>query len=199
MTEIPPPARRPGHAVAPMFPARWSPRSFAATPVAAEEMLILMEAARWAPSASNHQPWRFVWALKGEAGFDAIAAALVPFNRIWAEKAPALVAVAARTTVAAADGTEAPNRWATFDTGAAWMSLALQAQALGLAAHAMGGFDAAALAPAVGLPHDHQLLAVVAVGHPGPAADLPENLRGRETPSPRRPVDETAFRGRFPG
>lgn len=197
MTFALPPSRRPDHAVAPMFPARWSPRAFAARPLEAATVGILLEAARWAPSASNHQPWRFVWALRGDAAFERIAGALVPFNRAWAEKAAALIVVAAKETVAGADGTEAANRWAAFDAGAAWMSLALQAQALGLAAHAMGGFDAAALASAVGLPADHALQAVVAVGHPGAAADLPEALRSREVPNARRPVAETAFRGSF--
>lgn len=197
MTEATPPARRPDHPVDPRFLSRWSPRAFAPAELDAAQVATLLEAARWAPSASNHQPWRFVWALRADAGFAAILGALVPFNRDWAQKAGALVVVAAKTTVAGRDGAEAPNRWAAFDAGAAWMSLALQAQDMGLVAHAMGGFDAEALAQAVALPQGHELLAVVAVGQQGSAADLPEALRARETPNARRPLSETAFRARF--
>ncbi|MBE2275968.1 MAG: nitroreductase family protein [Rhodobacteraceae bacterium] len=198
MTQHALPSRRPDHAVAPMFPARWSPRAFAATPLSEAEVMTLVEAARWAPSAANRQPWRLVWALRGEAGFAAIAAALNPTNRIWADKAAVLIALASKDTSPDAGGSEVANHWSAFDTGAAWASLALQAEAMGLAAHAMGGFDPAALAAAVGLPDGHTLRAVVAAGHRGATADLPEALRAREVPSPRRPLAEIAFRGRFP-
>ncbi len=190
-------ARQPDHPVAPQFPARWSPRSFTGRALTEAEALTLLEAARWAPSASNHQPWRLVWALRGEPAFDAITAALVPFNQDWAGKAAALIVVASDDRVAGRDGTLAANRWAAFDSGAAWMALALQAEALGLVAHAMGGFDAAALAGAVALPEAHSLHAVVAVGHQGRAGDLPEGLRAREVPSPRKALAEIARRGRF--
>lgn len=189
--------RRPDHPVAPMFPTRWSPRSFTETPVSEAEVMRLLEAARWAPSASNHQPWRFVWARRGEAGFDAILGALVPFNQEWAQKAAALIVVASKDSVTGRDGADSPNRWAAFDTGAAWMSFALQAQEMGLAAHAMGGFEVPALAAAVSLPAGHSLQAVVAVGHRGPAEALPESLRAREAPNDRRPLAETVFHGRF--
>lgn len=189
-------ARHPDHPVAPMFPARWSSRSFTDAKVTEAQALTLLEAARWAPSASNHQPWRFVWALRGEPGFDAILGALAAGNQVWAAKAGALFVVASRDGVVR-DGAETPNRWAAFDSGAAWMSLALQAQAMGLAAHGMGGFDVAAMAKVVGLPSGHSLQAVVAVGQHGPAEALPEALQAREVPSGRRPLAETAFRDRF--
>lgn len=189
--------RQPGHPVAPQFPARWSPRSFTDREVSEAEVMSLLEAARWAPSASNHQPWRIVWARRGEAGFAAIHAALAAGNQTWAGKAGVLFAVASKDTVMNREGAEAPNRTAGFDTGAAWMSLALQAQTMGLAAHAMGGFDKDLLAAAVGLPDGHTLHCVVAVGEQGPADALPEDLRAREKPSGRKPVDEIAVHGRF--
>lgn len=197
MTDATLPARRPDHGVEPMFPQRWSPRAFAETAMTEAQVMTLLEAARWAPSASNHQPWRFVWALRGEPGFDGIAAGLVPGNRIWAEKAAALIVVATKTTVTNREGAEVVNRWAGFDTGAAWMSLALQAEAMGLAAHAMGGFEAEALAATLGLPEGHVLQAVVAVGARGNPADLPENQRAKEMPNGRRGLDEIARHGRF--
>ncbi|MDZ4086518.1 MAG: nitroreductase family protein [Tabrizicola sp.] len=192
-----PAGRQPDHPVAPQFPARWSPRSFTDRAVSEAEVMSLLEAVRWAPSASNHQPWRLVWALRGEDGFAAIHSALAAGNQVWAGQAAVLFAVASKDTVTNREGAEAANRTAGFDTGAAWMSLALQAQAMGLAAHAMGGFDKDKLAPAVGLPEGHTLHCVVAVGEQGPAEALPEDLRAREKPSGRKPMAEIAVHGRF--
>jgi nitroreductase len=189
--------RSPDHAISEQFPARWSPRAFTRRQITEAEVFSLLEAARWAPSASNHQPWRFVWALRGEAAFEAIRATLTGVNPVWAGKAGALIAVASKDTVPNRDGTEVANSTAGFDTGAAWMSLALQAPAMGLAAHAMGGFNTDRLVAAIGLPAGHRLHCVVAVGEQGPADVLPEDLQAREKPSARKPLTETAFRGRF--
>lgn len=184
------------HPIADQFTGRWSPRAFAETALSAGDLLPLFEAARWAPSASNNQPWRFAYGLRGDAGFAKLADALVPFNRTWAEKAAALVAVASRSTVAK-DGVENPNLWHTFDAGTAWGSFALQAHLNGLAAHAMGGFDAAKLADSLAMPAGYVLHAVVAVGYRGAADSLPEALRARETPSPRLPLDQIVGHGGF--
>lgn len=184
------------HPVDPQFPDRWSPRAFSAEAVSEAQVLTLLEAARWAPSASNNQPWRFVWALRGDAAFEAIAASLVPFNKGWAEKAAALIVVASRSVVDK-EGAVVPNGFHAFDAGTAWGHLALQAHLDGLVAHAMGGFDHAKTASAIGLPEHHVLHAVVAVGYPGDAASLPEGLQSRESPSPRLPLAEIAKRGGF--
>lgn len=184
------------HPIAAQFINRWSPRAFAETALTETNLLPLFEAARWAPSASNNQPWRFAYGLRGDAAFARIADALVPFNRSWAEKAAALVAVASRSTVAK-DGVENPNPWHTFDTGTAWGSFALQAHLNGLAAHAMGGFDAAKLAENLAMPAGYVLHAVLAVGYRGAAESLPEALRARETPSPRLPLDQIVGHGGF--
>jgi nitroreductase len=192
-----PAGRQPDHPVAPQFPARWSPRSFTDRALAEGDVMSLVEAARWAPSASNHQPWRFVWARRDEDAFAAIRDTLTGNNPVWAGKAGALFVVASKDTVTNREGAEVANRTAGFDTGAAWMSLALQAKVMGLVAHAMGGFDNDKLAVAVGLPAGHTIQCVVAVGEQGPAEALPEDLRAREKPSSRKPVDEIASRGRF--
>lgn len=189
--------RIPDHPVDPMFPARWSPRAFSDAQMTEAEVMVLLEAARWAPSASNVQPWRFAWGLRGDAGFEAIAGALVPFNKAWAEKAAALIVVASRKVRDGSDGV-VENVWHAFDAGAAWGHLALQAQGLGYHAHAMGGFDHGIAAQALGLPADHALHAVVAVGKLGDPASLPEGLRAREVPSLRLPLAQLAGRGRFP-
>lgn len=189
--------RVPDHPVDAQFPARWSPRAFTDATMTEADVMVLLEAARWAPSASNVQPWRFAWGLRGDEGFDAIAAALVPFNKAWAEKAAALIVVASRRVRDGSAGV-VENVWHGFDAGAAWGHLALQAQASGFHAHAMGGFDHDIAAKGLGLPADHVIHAVVAVGKLGDPASLPESLRARETPSPRLPLSALAGRGKFP-
>lgn len=192
-----PDVRQPDHPVAAQFPARWSPRSFSDRAMSEAEVMSLLEAARWAPSASNHQPWRFVWARRGEGAFDALHACLTGNNLVWTAKAAALVVVASKDTMQNREGDAVPNRTAGFDTGAAWMSLALQAHSMGLFAHAMGGFDRDKLAAAVALPDGHTLHCVVAVGEQGPADALPEDLAAREKPSGRKPLAEITHQGRF--
>ena len=184
------------HAIDQMFLDRHSPRSFTDATLTEADLLGLLEAARWAPSASNNQPWRFVYGLRGDDGFTRIADTLVPFNRSWAEKAAALVVVASSATVEK-DGVANPNPWHAFDTGAAWMSLALQAHLNGLFAHAMGGFDKAKATDLLGVPEGYDLHAVVAIGTQGAADIVPEALRAREVPSPRRPLAEVAKHGSF--
>jgi nitroreductase len=110
--------RNPGYPIDDQFRARWSPRAFADAAMTEADVLTLIEAARWAPSANNLQPWRFVYGLRGDAGFAAIAEALVPFNRMWAEKAAALIVVASKTTTSK-DGVDVPNSLHAFDTGTA--------------------------------------------------------------------------------
>jgi nitroreductase len=191
-----PPARLADHPVNPIFLERSSPRAFTAAEMTEAEVKILLEAARWAPSAANYQPARFVWALRGEAGFAAIAEALAPGNKVWAEKAAALVVIGAKTVVER-DGVKTALSTHAFDAGAAWMSLALQAHMNGWIAHAMGGFDKDKAAVAVNLPADHELYAVVAIGRQGTPDLLPEAYRPREVPSGRLTLAETTQHGRF--
>jgi len=187
--------RTPAHPVDPLFPRRWSPRAMSGAPVSREAILTLLEAARWAPSSGNGQPWRMVWALRGTPAFDALLAALVPGNQEWAHAAGALLVVA--TATVREDGKPAGS--AQFDAGAAWMALALQGTLSGLAVHAMGGFERAKAVAAAGLPPGVEPQAVVAVGHPGRPEDLPPKLREREAPNDRRPVEAWAFEGRWGG
>jgi len=181
-------------ALHPQFRSRWSPRAFAGSPLADHEVLTLLEAARWAPSCFNAQPWRFAWVLRGAAGWDALFAALIEGNRAWAAHAGALIAIASRATF---EQNGQPHPTHAFDAGAAWMSLALQAHHQGLVAHGMRGFDMAAARGALALPDGYDLWAIVAVGHPGRREDLPEAYRARETPSPRQSLDTIGFAGGF--
>lgn len=184
------------HPIHPQFTERFSPRGFTAKAVTEAELMSLLEAARWAPSASNHQPWRFAYGLRGDAAFAKIAEALVPSNRSWAEKAAALLVVASRSTVSK-DGTERPNPTHTFDAGTAWGYLALQAYHAGLVAHAMAGFEPELLAKNLNLPAGYVLHAVVAVGEHGDVEKLPEALQAREIPSGRLPLSMTVGHGKF--
>jgi nitroreductase len=177
-----------------MFTDRWSPRAFDTTPVPRETVLQVLEAARWAPSAMNEQPWRFVYALEPD-DLRRFREALVEGNQVWANRAPVLLFVLARKRTIR---NERNNGSRAFDAGAAWMSLALQARKLGLYTHAMGGFDHAKAYDATGAdPEVYEVLAAVAMGTMGSADALPETLREREMPSDRKPVEESCFEGRM--
>jgi nitroreductase len=155
----------------------------------------LFEAARWAPSSGNGQPWRFVYGVQGTAAFEKLFALLVPANQAWCKKAGALVAVAAKST----RHNGAPSRLHLLDTGAAWMSFALQGSKLGLVVHGMEGFDHNAARTVLAMPDELEPAHMIAVGHPAPASGLPEKYRAGEVPSGRRSAAESVFEGSFRG
>jgi len=189
-----PSERTPEAEVDPQFLERWSPRAFADDPVDAAHLASLFEAARWAPSCFNEQPWLFVYAVEAEDRARVLDL-LVEANRAWARRAPVLGVVFARRHFARNGDA---NRWAAFDAGAASMSLALQAGRLGLAAHFMGGFDADRAGEALGAPaSDYEPMAAFALGRRGDASSLPEALAERERPSGRKPLAEVAVEGRL--
>ena len=167
----------------PVLAERWSPRAFDPQHQLSDtQVTALLEAARWAPSASNTQPWRFAVTRRGSAGHAAILEALAPGNRVWAHAASALVVAAAQTT--GPDGADRP--WAEYDTGQAVAHLSIQAQAEGLSVHQLGGFDAAAASELLALPDGVAPLVVLAVGRHDPAAELPEALAVREQAARQR-------------
>lgn len=167
---------------------RWSTRIFDAhTPIDEEALASALEAARWAPSANNTQPWRFVVARRGTGAHAAIVAALMGFNQTWAADAGALVVFAAAASL---DGK--PLTWAVYDTGQAAAYFTVQAHASGLHTHQMGGFDRAAIGEAFGFGDDLAAVTVMAVGALGSLAEAPEALRERElAPRTRRPIAES--------
>ncbi len=183
-----------GPSIAKPFLQRWSPRALSGEPVTRAEIESLIEAARWAPSCFNAQPWRFAYALAGTPGFDAVFATLVEGNQAWAAQAGALIAVISRSEY---EHNGKPATTHSFDAGAAWMSLALQAQHMGLVSHGMQGFDAAAARDVLSVPSVYDLPALIAVGHPGDIEKLPEPYRERETPSLRKPLQEIMFTNTF--
>jgi nitroreductase len=171
----------------PLLAQRWSPRGFDTAHRVDDEMLTsLLEAARWAPSANNTQPWRFLVAHRGQEHFDGLVELLAPGNQLWAQSASALILVA--TQVENADGDRQP--WAFYDTGQAVAALSVQAQALGLAVHQMGGFDIAGTTDRFELPAGVVPVVVVAVGQFDGDAVLPEALAEREqAPRTRQPLE----------
>jgi nitroreductase len=195
MTAVTP--RKADYPVDALFLTRHSPRAMSDKTLTEAEVLTLLEAGRWSPSASNIQPWRFVYGLRGEAGFDAINAALVPFNQTWASKAAALIVIASATSAKDKTGGTVSNSSAAYDAGQAAFAIALQAHLKGLISHQMIGADFDALAKAVNLPEGHQLNAVMAVGYHGDAAALPDYMHAGEAPNVRQPLTDMAFKGRF--
>jgi nitroreductase len=177
------------------FIDRWSPRAFSDRAMTQEQVLTVLEAARWAPSASNLQPWRFFYGVRGTAEFDTLLSLLVPFNEGWAKNAGALIFI---TSVTSFDGSR-PVRTHSFDAGSAFMSMALQAHSMGMVAHGMAGIEFEKVPLVLRLPDNLKVEAAVAIGYQGDAATLPEALQKREAPSQRVPLAELAFNGHFQG
>ncbi len=182
------------HEILPLILNRHSPRALSGEPLPQAELLRVLEAARWAPSAMNIQPWRFLYAQAGTTEFARFVDFLLPFNADWAGKAGALVVVMSNTVMP--DGKPfAPH---AFDTGAAWMALALQAASMGLVAHAMGGVAQDKIRAELQVPDTFTIHCVVALGFKGNFDDLPERLKPREAPNERRPIAESIANGAFP-
>ncbi len=182
-------------AVDPMFLDRWSPRAFSAEPVQAELICALFEAARWAPSSGNIQPWFYLYADR-EPERSVFLSCLNERNQMWARQAPVLAFALSHKN---AKGKDTPNHWAGFDTGASWMAVALEARKLGLYTHAMAGFNIDQVYERLKVPREKfDIWAGIAVGWMGDPADLPDDFGKREFPSPRKPLDEVVSRGFFP-
>jgi nitroreductase len=170
---------------------RWSPRAFSDKEVSAQDLKTLFEAARWAFSSSNEQPWRFLVGRRGDETYQKIFSALVEFNQSWARSAPVLMLSVAKKTFTAKP---APNRFNLHDTGAALANLALQATANGLHTHSMAGFDAEQLRASFAIPSDYDIGAVTAIGYFGDPAGLPDHLHKMEvSPRQRKPLEEFVF------
>ncbi|MDD4914499.1 MAG: nitroreductase family protein [Methylococcales bacterium] len=163
-----------------LLASRWSPRAFNADlPVSQADIIALLEAARWAPSCFNDQPWRFIVCNKttDATAWQNAFGLLAEKNKLWAKNAPLLVLSAAMANF---NHNSQPNRWAMYDTGAAALSLCLQANALGLICHQMGGFDAARARQVFGLPEDCTPMAMIAVGYQAEAATLNQDFQDAE-------------------
>lgn len=192
--------RKADHEIDRIFLERWSPRAFTDEAIGRDELLRLFEAARWAPSAYNAQPWRFVYARRNDPHWQRFLDLLVPFNASWAKDAAALVAIVSKQTLRLPGKEEETANYShSFDAGAAWASLALQASLLGWQAHGMAGFDHQRAVMELNIPHGYRPEAIIAIGRPGDKSRLPEPLQSRETPSQRNPLADVVVEGAFPG
>jgi nitroreductase len=178
-----------------VFLDRWSPRAMSGEPITEEELFTLFEAARWAPSSFNNQPWRILYARRDTDHWQLFFDLLVEFNQTWAKNAAALVLFISKTTF---DHNGEPAATHSFDTGAAWENLALQATLKGLVVHGMQGFDYDKARTTLNIPDGFNVEAMAVIGKPGRKEDLPERMQERETPNDRRKLDETAFEGPYP-
>jgi nitroreductase len=190
--------RIPDHTIDPLFYGRWSPRAFTGEEISLETLMGLFEAARWAPSAMNGQPWRFVYARRGTSAFEKFLATLAPANQLWASNASALVAVVSHELLALPGKDELVRSAShSFDAGAAWAQLALQAHLWGWSTHAIGGFEREKASDALSVPADHRVEIFVAIGRQGDASALPEWAKAREKPNGRRSLAELVREGSF--
>ena len=176
-----------------MFVERWSSKAFTDDRLSEQQIDVLFEAAHWAPSSSNRQPWLFVYATDGpdRVRFNSV---LNEGNTLWATRASMLVLVFARVV----DEEGSSIRTAHFDTGAAWMSLALQANRMGLNTRAMGGIDLDAAYTAAGVPREEfQTICAIAVGVPGTLDDIDPDIAKGNIANDRNPINEIAFSGSY--
>jgi len=176
----------------PTIANRRSPRAFdPIRDVSDNTINQLLEAARWAPSSSNSQPWRFLVGKKGNETHQKIAETLSDGNRIWAENAPLLI-----LAVTQEEGERGPQRYAWHDLGLATAQMIVQASAMELYAHVMAGFSKEQARAAFDIPAEFAPLTVIAIGYLGDISNLPEKLQERETaPRIRKPLEEIAFQG----
>ena len=177
-----------------IFLKRYSPRAMSGEAVSKEELYTLFEAARFAPSASNIQPWRFIYAMRDTPKFKTFLSFLMEGNRVWCAKAGTLIVTISKKT----NDKGATYVTHSFDTGSAWENFALQASEKNLVAHGMAGFDYKLAKEKLGVPDDYNVEMMIAVGRHGKIEDLPEHLRAREIHSDRKPLEEIVFEGKFP-
>lgn len=184
--------RKADHPVNPLFLNRWSPRSYSDRKISEEDLLTVLEAARWTPSAANKQPWRFIIA-KTEEQLQAIRQLVLPSNRPWTDNAPAIIVLASYKLWK----DDTINPYHALDTGAAWQSIALQATLLGLSTRAVGSFDKEKARIALNVPDDYELHLFIPIGYKGEAEALKEEFREREQPNTRLPLSELIIEGKW--
>lgn len=192
--------RIPHHPIDPLLLERWSPRAFDGSTIPDADLRTMFEAARWAPSAFNAQPWHFVYAKRGDANWERFLSLLIPWNQSWAHTASVLIYIVSDTLpfTDRKTGEPSPSTTHSFDAGAAWVSLALQATRMGYHAHGMSGIQYELARAELGLPDRYHLNAACVIGRIGDLAQLDEKLQAREFPSDRKPQSEFVHAGNWP-
>lgn len=181
----------------PLFLDRWSPRAYDGKPMPREHLLTILDAAHWAPSASNQQPWRFIYAHRDSAEWQGFMELLMEGNQRWVKDASVILIIVSRDHSVNAEGEKKPAPTHSFDAGAAWFSLAMQAHLMGYHAHGMAGIFKDKIVEKLGIPEGFVVEAAVAIGTMTDKSTLPDDLAAREVPSTRLPLSDVAFEGRF--
>jgi nitroreductase len=184
--------RKPDHKILDLILNRHSPRAMSGEAISHEELMQLFEAARWAQSSYNNQPWRFIYAHRDTPEWKQLFDLLVPFNQSWNKNGAVLVVVVSANNFAHNSN---PSRTHSFDTGAACENMSLQAEGMGLVCHGMEGFDYDRAQKELNIPADYTVEAMFGIGRPGKKEDLPPGLAEREELSERKPVESFIFEG----
>ncbi len=186
--------RKSDYPIHPLILNRWSPRAMSGEKLEDEELMPLFEAARWAPSSYNNQPWRFLYAKRETPHWEKFFNLLVDFNKGWCQKAAVLGVIASEKIF---EKTKKPSITHSLDAGAAWENLALEGSHRNLVVHGMQGFDYEKARKALKVPEEYEILAMFAIGKKAPKETLSPELQQRETPSTRKKVSEIAMEGGF--
>jgi len=186
--------RKADHSIDNLFIDRWSPRAMSGDPIPESDLKVLFEAARWAPSSYNNQPWRILYAHRESEHWELFFDLLVATNKVWARNAAVLLLMVSKTTF---DHNGKPSVTHSFDCGAAWASLAFQGVLKGYVVHGMQGFDYERARISLNIPDEYRVEAMAAVGRPGSREALPEDLQKRESPNDRKKLAETVCEGPF--
>ena len=187
-------ARNSDYDINPLILGRWSPRSMTGEEISDQELMALFEAARWAPSSFNNQPWRFIYAKRNTPEWDTLFSLLVKVNQQWAKNASVLVVVVARKK---AEHKDSDYPTYAFDAGSAWENLAIEAVSRGFVTHGMAGFDYEEARIKLEVPDIFEVMAMIAIGKQDSKEKLPEDLQKREAPSDRKPLSEIVMKGKF--
>jgi nitroreductase len=185
-------SRKSTYPINPLILNRWSPRAMTGEELENEEIMPLFEAARWAPSSYNNQPWRFIYAKRNTGHWDRLFNLLADGNKTWAKNSALLVAVISRKNF---EYNEKPARTYQFDAGSAWENLALEAFSRGLVAHGMQGFDYDKARVDLEIPPDFEIMAMIAIGKKGPRESLPTELEEKENITDRKPLKDIVMEG----
>jgi len=186
--------RKTRYSINPLILNRWSPRAFSGEKLPDKELLPLFEAARWAPSSFNHQPWRFIVAKRETPEWKNMFSVMNKWNKSWAVNASALMLLISHKTF---EYKHNPSRTHSMDSGTAMQNLSLEATTRGLIVHGMEGFDYAKARRVLKVPKDYQIEALYAIGKRGKKSILPEALQKKETPNTRLPLKQLVFKGHF--
>ncbi len=186
--------RKPNYKITPLIANRWSPRAMSGERLSDDEIMPLFEAARWAPSSFNHQPWRFIYAKRDTEHWNTLFDLLGDWNKAWCANASVLCVIASQENF---EYNNQPNATHHFSTGSAFENLALEGVSRNLVVHGMAGFDYEKARSALKIPKGYTVEAMCAIGRPGKREELPEKFKDSESPSDRKPLKEIISEGTF--